>query len=54
MVKFRCTSCNFETEPYNKDRSKPFARCPYCGKEGTMIVKKHILDELNEMELNIE
>ena len=47
MVKFKCSKCNFEMEPYNKDRDKPFFRCPYCGVEGSMAVKKHILEELD-------
>jgi predicted Zn-ribbon and HTH transcriptional regulator len=48
MVKFRCMKCGFEIEPYNKDRTKPFTRCPYCGTEGSMSIKKHILEELRD------
>lgn len=50
MVKFKCSKCNFEIEPYKKDRNKPFFRCPYCGTEGSMSVKKHILEELDALE----
>jgi predicted RNA-binding Zn-ribbon protein involved in translation (DUF1610 family) len=46
MVKFRCTKCNFEMEPYNKERTVPFKRCPYCGKEGTMSIKRHIIEDI--------
>ncbi|MBW3014862.1 rubredoxin [Candidatus Woesearchaeota archaeon] len=46
MVKFRCTKCNFVIEPLKKDRKEPFHRCPYCGTEGTMKVKRHILEEI--------
>ena len=48
MVKFRCSKCGFEIEPYNKERTRPFAKCPYCGTEGTMGIKKHILEELKD------
>jgi len=46
MVKFRCKKCRFEIEPLKKDRTKPFNKCPYCGAEGTMDIKKHILEEI--------
>lgn len=45
-VKFRCTKCKYEFFPLNKDRTAPFARCPYCGTEGTIVEKKHVLSEL--------
>ncbi|MBW3003882.1 hypothetical protein KY328_04205 [Candidatus Woesearchaeota archaeon] len=46
MVKFRCTKCNFEMEPYDKTKKQPFDQCPYCGRKGTMVIKRHILEEI--------
>lgn len=45
-VKFRCSKCKYEFEPWKKGRTKPFTRCPYCGTEGTVVEKKHILEEM--------
>jgi len=48
MVKFKCGKCGFEMQPLKRERTDPFARCPYCGTDGTMGVRKHILEELDE------
>ncbi len=45
-TKFRCSKCKYECFPWKEGRTKPFSRCPYCGTEGTLIEKKHVLEEL--------
>lgn len=45
-AKFKCTKCKYEFLPWKEGRTKPFKRCPYCGTEGSVVEKKHILEEL--------
>ena len=45
-VKFKCAKCSYVFEPWKKGRTKPFTRCPYCGTEGSVTEKKHVLEEL--------
>lgn len=47
MQKFKCSKCGYEGYPRNKERTDPFKKCPYCGSENTMQLKRHILEELD-------
>ncbi|AJF61925.1 TPA: hypothetical protein HA239_02480 [Candidatus Woesearchaeota archaeon] len=36
-IKYVCTSCNYD---FSRKENIRFSKCPYCGKEGTVEVKK--------------
>lgn len=46
VAKFVCKDCNFEFKPRNAERTEPPKRCPYCGRDGGVTVKKHVLEEI--------
>lgn len=46
MKRFRCNKCNYEFYPRAKDKEEAPFRCPYCGKEGSVVEKRHILEEI--------
>jgi DNA-directed RNA polymerase subunit RPC12/RpoP len=46
IVGFKCTKCKYEFKPRGKDKQEPPKRCPYCGTEGSVTEKRHILEEI--------
>lgn len=42
MSKFFCTKCRYRFSPKNERKLEPPRLCPYCGKEGSVILEQSV------------